>query len=66
MFIVIELQTNSDGTLGNFVWTYSSLPEAESKFHSVLAAAAVSELPKHACVIMNEEGRCFRSQCYEH
>lgn len=66
MFIVIEIQTNSDGTVGNFVWQYSSLPEAESKYHTVLAAAAISALPKHACVLLNEEGVLFRTQCYEH
>lgn len=66
MFIVMEIQTNADGTVGNFVWTYSTVPEAESKYHSVLAAAAISTLPKHACVMMNNEGVVFRYQCYEH
>ena len=50
MYIVIELQTSAQGTVGNFVWAFASENEAFSKYHTVLAAAAVSELPCHSCV----------------
>lgn len=66
MYIVIELQTNSDGTFGNFVWAFESKDAAFSKYHSVLASAAVSTLPVHACVILQNNGLQIASQRYTH
>ena len=66
MFIVIELQTNSDGTVGNLVWAYASENEAYSKYHSVLSAAAISTLPCHACVVLRNDGQLIAAQAYHH
>lgn len=38
--------------------------KAEAKYHDVLAAAAMSELPQHSASLM--EGRLLMSQCYTH
>ena len=66
MFIVIELQTQADGTVANIVTDHATQAEAESKYHSVLAAAAVSELPCHSAVLVSEEGFPLMHQCYKH
>ena len=66
MFIVIEIQTNSDGTVGNLVWAYANENEAYSKYHSVLASAAISNLPCHACVILRNDGQQLAAQAYRH
>lgn len=66
MYIVIELQTNADGTVGNLVYQYASLDEAESKFHYILAAAAVSALPVHAAVMLTNAGTMVKSEYYRH
>lgn len=66
MFIVIELQKNKDGHVANIVTEHATQPEAESKYHSVLAAAAVSELPCHSAVLVSEEGFPLMHQCYKH
>lgn len=66
MYIVIEIQTNSDGTVGNLVWAFSTLAEAESKYHAVLASAAISALPCHACVILRNDGQQMAAQAYKH
>lgn len=66
MFIVIELQTNADGAVANLVYQYASRDEAESKFHSILAAAAVSSLPVHAAVILTNAGTLVRSEFFRH
>lgn len=66
MFIVIELQKNADGIVANIVSSYNTLAEAESKYHSILAAAAVSELPCHSAIIVSEEGFPVAHQCYKH
>ena len=40
--------------------------KAESKYHEVLAAAAVSELPQHSATLLTSDGRAVMSQCYRH
>lgn len=66
MYIVLELQTNSDGSVGNFVWAYATKEEAFAKFHAVLSAAAVSALPVHAAVILDNHGLQIAAQSFEH
>lgn len=66
MFIAIELQTNSDGTVSMLTDQFQTQNEAESKFHTVLGYAATSALPKHSCVIITEEGFNVRHECYRH
>lgn len=66
MYIVIEIQTNADNTIGNFVWAYESQEDAEAKWHSVLATAAKSSLPCHSCVILRNDGLQIAGQSYKH
>ena len=40
--------------------------KAESKYHEVLAAAAVSELPQHSATLLTSDGRAVMNQCYHH
>lgn len=65
-YIVIELQTNAAGQTSNIVSAYDNLPQAENKFHTILAAAAVSSVPKHAAVIVDETGMSIAQRCYDH
>lgn len=66
MYIVIELQTNADGTVGNLVYQYNNRDDAESKFHSILASAAISSLPVHAAVMLTNAGTMVKSGYYRH
>ena len=66
MYIVFEIQTNADQSIGTLVTTYTDQLQAESAYHQVLASAAVSALPKHSCVLMTEEGFQLMSHCYQH
>lgn len=65
-YIVIELQKNVDGQVSNIVTEYNTLTEAESKFYSILAYAAVSEIPVHSAIIVSEEGFPVKHKCYKH
>ena len=65
-YIVIEIQTNADGTVGNLVSSHDTANAAESAYHTVLASAAVSALPQHAAVLLGSDGTLFASQCYKH
>lgn len=64
MFIVNEIQKGS--TLSVLTDTYATRNAAEQKYHTVLAYAAVSEIPKHAAVMLTEEGDYIKHECFEH
>ena len=64
-YIVIELQTNGNQT-ANIVTTHATREEAESKYHTVLAAAAVSNVEVHAATILTPDGFQLMSQAYHH
>ena len=66
MYTVIELQTNEAGETANIVQSYSDRNEAASRFHQILAAAALSNIRKHAAALLNEDGFCEKSEFYEH
>lgn len=65
MFIVMEIQKTGD-QIATLVNTYATRNEADSKFHTVLAAAAISNVPLHACVMMTETGAPLRYENYVH
>lgn len=65
MYIVIELQTNFNGVVGNSVWSYENRSNAEEKYHLVLAAAAKSGLPCHAAVMLQNDGLQLAAQAYK-
>lgn len=65
-FLVIEIQIYDNGSAGNNVWAYDTINEAESKYHAVLASAAVSDVPVHSAAILNETGYEIRVQSYNH
>lgn len=64
--LIIEIQTMRDGTVGNIVTAYDDEAQAVSKFHSVMAAAALSDVPCHAVVHMHADGGFVNSGCFWH
>ena len=64
-YIAIEIQTNQDGTVGNLVYAYDELNQAESKYHAILSEAALSVLPMHAAVLLRSDGAALASKYYE-
>jgi hypothetical protein len=65
MYIVIELQKNAEGVVSNIVTAFDTLAEAESKYYTILAAAAISKVPVHSAIIVSEEGFPVKHQCYK-
>lgn len=65
MFIVIELQT-TNGQTANIVNSYSDRNAAEQRYHDILAAAAVSEIPVHSAAMLTAEGYFVKSEHYTH
>ena len=66
MFVVIELQKMSDEQIANLVFIYQTRDEAENKYHAILAAAAISSLPVHAAVMLEENGVLIKNEWYTH
>lgn len=64
-YIVIELQTNN-GSTAHIVTTHATREAAESKYHTVLAAAAISNVEIHAAVVMTPDGFELMRQAYTH
>lgn len=65
MYIVLEVQVNKDGTVGTIVNAYEKISEAQNKYHTVLAGAAISNLPKHSAFLLTEDGY-MDNQCFYH
>lgn len=65
MYIVIELQ-KTGSQIANLVTAYDNLPQAEAKYHTVLAAAAVSSLDAHSAMLVNAYGETLKHECYTH
>ena len=65
-YLVVEIQTNSDGTVGNIVSAYDTENEAWSKYHDILHFAAVSNLPMHAAVLISNDGNLIDQKCFRH
>ena len=71
-YYILEIQRYLNGEFGHIVhFAYDANAtkarlKAEAKYHEVLAAAAVSELPQHSATLITSDGRVVMNQCYVH
>ena len=66
-YIVIEIQTNTDGTIGiPPVSSFDDRNAAEARYHSILSIAAESALPEHTAILIDSTGRLLSRECYTH
>ena len=64
MYIVMEIQ--SSNTVATIVNSYADRNQAESKYHQILTAAALSEVPKHSAVLLADNGVSIKHESYFH
>lgn len=64
MYYVIELQTSTTGSVIPF--SFTDRDQAEAKYHSLLAVAATSTVPKHGAMLFNDDGFVIKSEVYNH
>ena len=64
MYIVLEIQASD--TIATTINSYEDRNTAESRYHQILAAAAMSTVPHHSAVLMNEIGNTVKSDSYTH
>ena len=71
-YYIFEIQQYANGEYGHIVhFAYDedaskARLKAESKYHEVLSAAAVSELQSHSATLLTADGRALMTQCYKH
>ena len=67
IFYVIELQSNEEAATSAIIpYAYADKTAAETHYHQVLMAAAGSEIRKHGCMLVNEDGFILKSEFYNH
>lgn len=64
MLIVMEIQKSTD--VSTIVTTHETRSEAEQKYHTVLAYAAVSNVPVHSAVMISDNGDFIKTESFEH
>lgn len=64
-FIVLELQ-KTNGDVSTIINKYDTLSLAQSAYHQVLSFAAVSNIPYHSAVLMNDEGNTYYRETFAH
>ena len=65
MKAVIEIQKSGD-TATPLVQLFTDDAQAKSVYHQILATAALSALPKHSAVLMDDTGYTLKRDSYEH
>ena len=64
IYYVLEFQSGTAGTA--LCTTYTDKAAAESAYHTVLAAAAQSAVPKHGAMIVTEDLFVAKKELYPH
>lgn len=65
MFLVTEIQT-VNGQTATINTAFDTLNEADHKYHTILAAAAISTVDVHAAVMYTNTGSYIKSEYYRH
>lgn len=63
-YLVLEIQVN-EGITSNLVYDFENQRQAESKYHTVLAAAAISNLDVHTAMLTDENGFLYETRSYK-
>jgi len=63
-YIVMEYQTTDADVTSALTSVHSTREEAEQKYHTILAAAAVSGLKYHGALIMDAFGEVLKVEHY--
>ncbi len=66
MYIIQEMQTTNNQTALVPALTYTDKNQAESAYHTALAAAAISPVQVHTVVMFDEHGNTLKRDFYEH
>lgn len=65
-YIIMEIQTENGTTAIVPPVVFEDRNVAEARYHTILAAAAVSDVDVHTVVMLTNDGRTVRYECYRH
>lgn len=66
MYFIIQIQKNKEGVGSTLVTTKETRNEAESEYHRILQYAALSTIPKHGAIIIDDDCAIHMTGCYTH
>lgn len=71
LYIIEIKKSASDEFEHNVNWVWDEDPnkarlKGESKYHEILAAAAVSDMKEHSAILFTSEGFPLMHNCYKH
>jgi len=67
MYVILELQViNGNISVVTPIQMAETQKEAMSKYHGILSVAAVSSVPIHSAIVINERGEYVARETYEH
>lgn len=64
-YLVIEIQ-NTNGNVAHLFDAFDDRNQAESKYHLVLSAAAVSAVHVHTAMLCTDDGFTLEAKSYKH
>lgn len=64
-YTTIENQVRNDGGKGLLYDHFESLDAAYAKYYTILAAAAVSEIPYHAGFLIRDDGTVMEGRVFD-
>lgn len=65
MYIIVEIQSTGNDA-AYLVDKKFTLDEAYNKYHTILAAAAISNVPKHSAVLLDDDGYTIENKVFIH
>lgn len=71
-YYIIEIQQTHAGEYAHLIhWAYDAdrdiaRQKAESTYHQILTAAAISDTAMHSATLISDEGVPLRNECYKH
>jgi hypothetical protein len=66
MYFICEIQVSDNGTAAHIIQTAETRQSAFSKYYGVLQYAAVSELPRHSCIVFDDRGMPVIHETFTH
>ena len=66
MYIVIEIQKNTDTPAAVLTYVLDTYEEAMQKFYLICSAAVVSEVSAHTVFVMTTDGDIYQQQTFNH
>lgn len=66
-YVVIEIQKSANGSIAvPPIYTEETFFAARSRFHTICATAAISEVPIHSVVLLNDIGQQMGLESFDH